>query len=236
MTPSGVGLFGSNIEEMRIHKEGIKTVLWILLFAVALMVVIWRLGNLVTLWVVGVLLAAFLLFVLNFFRSPRRVCVRNDELIYSPCDGRVVAVEQVEEDEVLGDKRWQVSIFMSVWNVHINWFPCSGKVSYSTHHPGKFLVAWHPKSSTENERSTVVVDRPDGPRILFRQIAGAVARRIVTNAKAGDEAVQGAEMGFIKFGSRVDIFLPLDAEILVKVGDKTTGMQTPVGKVAKQPR
>ena len=152
-------------------------------------------------------------------------------MVYSPADGRIVAIEEVVEPEYFGERRLQVSVFMSVWNVHANWYPVGGRVVYTRYHKGKFLVAWLPKSSTENERSTVVVERPDGKAVLLRQIAGAVARRIVTYSKPEDAVRQGQELGFIKFGSRVDVFLPLGAEVLVHIGDVVVGTQTPLARM-----
>jgi len=179
------------------------------------------------------LIASFIVFilVLQFFRVPKRVTQAGGYDVVCPADGKVVVIEEVLETEVFNDKRIQVSIFMSPLNVHVNWFPISGGVSFFKYHPGKFLVAWHPKSSTENERTTVVVDHADGQRVLFRQIAGAVARRIVWYVREKNSAVRGEQFGFIKFGSRIDVFLPLDAEIGVKIGDKVTGKSTNIAKL-----
>ncbi|MNN24536.1 phosphatidylserine decarboxylase [compost metagenome] len=153
-----------------------------------------------------------------------------DGVILCPADGKVVVIEETEENEYFHDKRIQVSIFMSPVNVHVNRNPISGLVTFFKYHPGKFLVAWHPKSSTDNERTTVVVKDKAGREVLFRQIAGALARRIVWYVKEKDEVVQGNEFGFIKFGSRVDLFLPLGTEINVNIGDKVTGARTIIGK------
>ena len=149
----------------------------------------------------------------------------------APADGTIVAIEEVYEDEILSEKRIQVSIFMSIWNIHINWYPVAGLVEYFRHHPGRFLVAWHPKSSTDNERTTTVVRTPVGHRILFRQIAGFVARRIVSYSHDGLEAKRGRECGFIKFGSRVDVFLPVGSDVHVGLGDKTVGMRTLIARM-----
>lgn len=162
-------------------------------------------------------------FVIWFFRNPIRSTTSHGLDVIAPVDGKVVIVEEVEETEYLKTRCIQVSIFMSPLNVHVTRYPVSGKVVYTKYHPGKFLVAFHPKSSTLNERTTVVVETENGKDVLFRQIAGAVARRIVLYAKETDQAVAGTEYGFIKFGSRLDIYLPLGTEILVKVGDKTQG-------------
>lgn len=168
--------------------------------------------------------------VLQFFRNPKRTVTLNPDAIICPADGKVVTIEEVFEDEILKDKRIQVSIFMSPFNVHVNRYPLGGKVAEAIHHEGKFLVAWHPKSSTLNERTTVTIDNDRWGKILFRQIAGAVARRIVMYSKPGDLALQGSEYGFIKFGSRVDLFLPLDSEILVKEGEVVKGGITELAK------
>jgi phosphatidylserine decarboxylase len=170
-----------------------------------------------------ILLVAVLFIVLWFFRVPERTPTNDATAIISPCDGKVVVIEEVYEPEYFKDKRKQVSIFMSPLNVHINFHPISGTTTYYKYHPGKYLVAWHPKSSTENERSTVVNEHPQHGEVLFRQIAGALARRICTYAREGRPAVQGGEFGFIKFGSRVDLFLPLDAKVEVTLGQVVTG-------------
>lgn len=165
-----------------------------------------------------------------FFRNPKRTIPQmDDSIVYSPADGKVVAIEKVNEPEYFRDERIQVSVFMSPLNVHVNRNPIGGKVSYTKYHAGKYLAAWNPKSSTENERSTTVIESA-GKSVLFRQIAGALARRIVNYVNPGDNVVQGEDMGFIKLGSRVDIFLPLDAEILVKEGDKVQGA---IDRIAK---
>ena len=168
----------------------------------------------------------FLVLVLQFFRNPKRDTLLNANQIIAPCDGKVVVIEEVVEHEYFKDKRIQVSIFMSPLNVHVNRYPISGAVKHAKYHPGKFLVAWHPKSSIENERTTVVVENETTGPILFRQIAGAVARRIIMYSKVNDTAVQGKDMGFIKFGSRVDLFLPLDAKINSNINDVVKGGET----------
>ena len=213
---------------MKFHKEGIPSLI-ITMIVVAIInfltyyffstysIIIW----------LGYLLSAFLLItILQFFRSPNREVIINDNHIIAPADGKVVVIEEVTESEYFKDKRIQVSIFMSPINVHINRYPIGGIVKYSKYHPGLFLVAWHPKSSTDNERTTIVVEQKNGQSILFRQIAGALAKRIVNNAKEGDLAVQGDEFGFIKFGSRVDLLLPLNVKIKVNLNEKVLGRQT----------
>jgi phosphatidylserine decarboxylase len=169
--------------------------------------------------------------VLQFFRIPNRTCTGTALDIMCPADGKVVVIEEVEETEYFKDKRIQVSIFMSPLNVHANYYPISGEVIYTKYHPGLFLVAWHPKSSTDNERSTCVVKHDNGQEILFRQIAGAMARRICYYAQKGDAARQGAEFGFIKFGSRVDLFLPLGTKIDVQLNQKVKAKLTKLGSL-----
>ena len=172
---------------------------------------------------VGVVFLGLYLAVVQFFRNPVRTTVAQPNEIIAPCDGEVVVIQETVEGEYFQDKRIQVSIFMSPLNVHVNRYPNSGTVQYAKYHPGKFLVAWHPKSSTLNERTTVVVDGPATGPVLYRQIAGAVARRIKMYASVGQQVKTGQESGFIQFGSRVDLFLPLNAEICVKIGDKPAG-------------
>ena len=164
--------------------------------------------------------------VLQFFRNPSRKTIVNANHIIAPADGKVVVIEEVEEPEYFKDKRIQVSVFMSPINVHVNRFPLSGIVKYVKYHAGLYLVAWHPKSSTDNERTTIVVEHANKQQVLFRQIAGALARRIVYYCKENDNAVQGAEFGFIKFGSRVDIFLPIGTKIEVTLNQKVRGGET----------
>jgi phosphatidylserine decarboxylase len=211
---------------MCIHKEGFKIlIIAFVLFAIICGALAFTLGT-IALTIALIILVPFYVFMLRFFRVPKRVMPLDPEKVFSPCDGKIVVIEEVDEPEFLKTKCIQVSVFMSVWNVHINWFPISGNVVFQKYHPGKFLLAWEPKSSTENERTTVVVERNDGVKVLFRQIAGFLARRIVCYAKGGDIAAQNSQMGFIKFGSRVDLFLPLDSEIKVELNQKVTGTQT----------
>lgn len=180
---------------------------------------------------IGVGLAIFLI-ILQFFRVPIRNTAINPNHIIAPADGKVVVIEEVVETEYFKGSRRQVSIFMSPINVHVNFNPLSGMVSYFKYHPGKYLVAWDPKSSTDNERTTVVVKHDNGTEVLFRQIAGALARRICWYVKEGDKVTQGAEFGFIKFGSRVDVFLPLDAKVLVNIGDRPVGGETVIATLS----
>ncbi|MEX0287548.1 MAG: phosphatidylserine decarboxylase family protein [Flavobacteriaceae bacterium] len=167
-----------------------------------------------------------LVLILQFFRNPKRVATKSFDDILAPVDGKVVVIEEVEETEYFNDKRMQVSIFMSPINVHVTRYAASGEIKYSKYHPGEYLVAWHPKSSEKNERTTVVINTPKFGDILYRQIAGALARRIVNYAEVGDGVQQGEDAGFIKFGSRVDLLLPLDASITVKLNQKVVGAKT----------
>ena len=208
---------------MKLHKEGriILTGFFILFAAVSCLIYYF-----VPSFVFVLLILPFWIlygFIVWFFRNPERLGSAEPNDVIAPVDGKVVVIEEVEENEFLKCKCIQLSIFMSPLNVHVNRYPVSGKVVYTKYHPGKYLVAFHPKSSELNERTTVVVETENGKNVLFRQIAGAVARRIVLYSKKDDNAEAGTEYGFIKFGSRLDIFLPLGTEILVKIGDKTKG-------------
>ena len=186
-------------------------------------------------WIFGITLllsAILLVFVTYFFRNPRRILeVRDPNLLIAPADGRVAVIEPTTENEYFHDKRLQVSIFMTPFNVHANWYPIEGKVLVSEHQDGYHKGAWLPKSSTENERSLVVIETPSKVQIAVRQIAGAMARRIVTYAKAGGLSHRNEHFGFIKFGSRVDMYLPLDTEIFVSVGEQVTGNETIIGRI-----
>ena len=218
---------------MTIHREG-RTLLFVSLLV--LFAINWAVGyyfpesSALQNIVIGVSLI-FYLIILQFFRLPIFTVQKNENQVIAPADGKVVVIEETEETEYLKSKRRQISIFMSPVNVHVNRMPVSGVVSFFKYHPGKYLVAWHPKSSTENERTTVVAKMKNGTEILFRQIAGAMARRIKWYVKEGQALEQGDEFGFIKFGSRVDIFLPLNAKVNVKIGDKTTGGKTVIAEL-----
>ncbi|MFK7814486.1 MAG: phosphatidylserine decarboxylase family protein [Maribacter sp.] len=183
-------------------------------------------------WVLQIGSIAILVLILQFFRNPKRTVNPSFDELLAPVDGKVVVIEEVEETEYFKDKRRQVSIFMSPINVHVTRYPASGTVKYSKYHPGKYLVAWHPKASTDNERTTVVINTPKFGEILYRQVAGALARRIVNYAEEGESVQQGADAGFIKFGSRVDLFLPLDCSIAVKLDQKVTGAKTCIAACA----
>ncbi len=209
------------------HKEGQKIIITTFFLVVAIVLVAQYYIELD--WVrFAVQIAALILLVLilQFFRNPKRLVTPNFDEILAPVDGKVVVIEEVEEPEYFKDRRKQVSIFMSPLNVHVTRYAASGTVTYSKYHPGKYLVAWHPKSSTENERTTVILHTPKFGEIGYRQIAGAVARRIVNYAEEGEQVTQGQDAGFIKFGSRVDLLLPLDCDISVKLNQKVVGART----------
>lgn len=217
---------------MTIHKEGSASI--------AIAAILFAVINLISFYLfsfdipvlsalIFIVTLGLLLFIISFFRIPKRTLTIQDNAIVAPADGKVVAIEEVQADEYFNDRRIQVSIFMSPLNVHVNRNPVTGEVVYSQYHKGKYLVAWHPKSSTENERHTVVYRR-NGKEVLTKQIAGALAKRIVNYLQPGQQVKQTEEMGFIKFGSRVDILLPLDAKINVKIGDKPQGGVTVVAE------
>jgi phosphatidylserine decarboxylase len=179
----------------------------------------------------SVLVIIFYLLILWFFRVPTREFVKDDKLVYAPADGKIVVIEKTIENEYFKDERVQISIFMSPLNVHANYYPISGKINYMKYHPGKYLVAWHPKSSLKNERSTVVIENEHGLQVLVRQIAGILARRIICNARLDKNVEQGEELGFIRFGSRVDIFLPVDSKILVKLNQSSRAKKTVLAEI-----
>ncbi|GIV37400.1 MAG: phosphatidylserine decarboxylase [Cyclobacteriaceae bacterium] len=219
---------------MTIHREG-RTLLFVLL--IITVAGIWALDYFFAQQLVvrntgiGILIIVYLL-VLQFFRNPTVHVKKNASHILAPADGKVVAIEETEETEYLHDRRKQISIFMSPVNVHVNRMPAGGEITYFAYHPGKYLVAWHPKSSTENERTTIAVKTHNQTEILFRQIAGALARRIKCYVQKGQHVEQGEEFGFIKFGSRVDVFVPLDAIVTVNPGDKTRAGKTIIARLA----
>lgn len=215
---------------MRINKEGYNIITFTLLLAAAIWVACILLFPAWLGWLIGLWALADVVFIVSFFREPKREFLSDPSLVYAPADGKVVVVEEVEEKEYLGERRIQVSIFMSLTNVHVNWFPVGGTVEYFRYHPGRFLVAWHPKSSEDNERTTTVVNT-GSHKVLFRQVAGFIARRIVSYARVGEVAVQNTKCGFIKFGSRIDLLLPTGTEILVGIGDKVVGSQTPIARL-----
>jgi len=204
------------------HKEGFNIILSTF-FAVAIIVISLDYFEVKNAFTIKVFLILMLVFVLQFFRNPKISVKKNENHILSPVDGKVVIIEEVFEPEYFKDKRLQVSVFMSPINVHVTRYPASGNIIFSIYHPGAYLVAWHPKSSTKNERTTVVIENDNFEKILYRQIAGAVARRIVNYAKVGNSAIQGEDAGFIKFGSRVDLFLPIGTKVNVKLNQSVKG-------------
>jgi phosphatidylserine decarboxylase len=210
---------------MTFHKEGYTSMALCILFIFVLNAAIqfYFPDAHVVKWLVYILSAFLFLIILQFFRSPYLAIAKDETVVLCPADGKVVVIEEATETEFLKDKRIQVSVFMSPINVHVNRNPISGVVKYFKYHPGKYLVAWHPKSSTENERTTVVTENSAGVQVLFRQIAGALARRIVWYVKEGDAVEQGEQFGFIKFGSRVDLYLPLGTKINVELGEVVKG-------------
>src|SRR5690606_51092 len=217
---------------MTIHKEGYPTIAWsVILFCVINLLSFYLLSfdYPVLTGLIALITAGVLIFIVSFFRIPKRVHTTRENEIVAPADGNEVTIEYVQADEYFNDRRIQVSIFMSPLNVHVNRNPVSGEVLYSQYHKGKYLVAWHPKSSTENERHSVVY-RSGGKEILVKQIAGALAKRIVNYLQAGQKVKQAEEMGFIKFGSRVDVLLPLDTKVLVKIGDRPQGGVTVIAE------
>jgi len=217
---------------MTIHKEGYKILAGLLIMLAIINVAV---RNLVSsedvVLFVTIVSAALFLFTAFFFRNPKRYILANDDIVLAPCDGKVVAIEEVYEPEYFRDKRLQVSIFMSPTNVHVNWTPISGEVKYTAYHPGKYLVAWHPKSSVKNERTSVVIEDDDGVEVLVRQIAGVLARRIVNYLEEGDEIEQGKQLGFIKFGSRIDLFLPLNTKLEIGLKQKVKGGRTVIARL-----
>ena len=209
---------------IRFHKEGYKIIIIAFILSITGILLAEKFIDII--WIIKAIQIVILLLlftVLQFFRNPKRPTKLDDHAIIAPVDGKVVVIEEVEEPEFFKDKRLQVSIFMSPINVHVTRYAMSGIIKYSKYHPGKYLVAWHPKSSTDNERTTVVIENKVFGPVLYRQIAGALARRIVNYAKEGDTVAQGADAGFIKFGSRVDLYLPLGTELTIKLGDTVKG-------------
>lgn len=219
---------------MRLHREG-KTIMittGLILLALNLLAYFYLFSdNPTAITLLAIVSLILFILIVQFFRIPNRLLTISESQVIAPADGKVVVIEETTENEYFQDRRRQVSIFMSPLNVHVNRNPVSGIVRYFKYFPGKYLVAWHPKSSTENERTTVVIQQANGTEVLLRQIAGAVARRIIWYVKEGQPVKQGEEFGFIKFGSRVDVFLPLDAEVNVKIGDVTKGGVTVIAEL-----
>lgn len=209
---------------LRFHREGYRIILFTFIFVVVGIFLSERyIENFWLLKSLQVVLLIFLILILQFFRNPKRNTDINEDHVIAPVDGKVVVIEEVEEPEYFKDKRLQVSIFMSPLNVHVTRYALSGEITYSKYHPGKYLVAWHPKASTDNERTTIVVKNTSFGEVLYRQIAGALAKRIVNYAVEGTSVIQGTDAGFIKFGSRVDVFLPIGTKLNVQLGDTVKG-------------
>lgn len=221
------------LKKIRIHREGTDTLLYSLVAVVVVATVLWHFfGSALPFWLFVVVFGAVWTIVLNFYRCPIRYYNGDTErLVVAPADGKVVVIEEVDEDTYFHDRRIMVSIFMSLFNVHANWFPVDGRVKFVRHQDGNYHKAWLPKASEENERADVMITTPEGEDILCRQIAGAMARRIVTYAKEGEECYIDEHLGFIKLGSRVDVYLPLGTEVCVKMGQHTTGDQTVIAKL-----
>ena len=215
---------------MGIHKEGFTIIIFTLLIIIAINVSAHYIApsNKFMQYFFYIITSLVFILIVQFFRNPDRSISPDESIIVAPADGKVVVIEEVEEPEFFKGKRKQVSIFMSPLNVHVNWYPISGKIKYFKYHPGSYLVAWHPKSSTLNERTTIVVENKNQKAVLIRQIAGAVARRIVCYSEEDKSIIQGEQLGFIKFGSRVDLFLPLDAEIKVELDQAVVGCKTAI--------
>ena len=219
---------------MKVHREGTGLLLTLFTLIFIVNVTLYYTASKGLFYTITSLTTIFFLLILNFFRSPyRRFPYDSEGLVIAPADGTIVAIEEVMENEILHKQCLQVSIFMSIFNVHANWFPVNGTVKHVSHQNGRFMAAYLPKSSTENERSAVVITTKQGVDILARQIAGAMARRIVTYAKVGDPCHVDEQMGFIKFGSRVDVYLPIGTEVLVEMDQKVTGNQTPIARLSK---
>ena len=220
-------------KKIRIHHEGTHILITAACVLLALNAILFYAFNTkIPFYIVGAISLVLYGLMVNFFQCPVRLFKgETEKTVVAPADGKVVVIEEVEENEIFHDRRLMISIFMSITNVHANWYPVDGIVKFVAHHNGRFLKAWLPKASTENERSTIVIETPDGQTVMTRQIAGAVARRIVTYSEVGEECYIDEHMGFIKFGSRVDVYLPLGTEVCVKMGQKTTGNQTIIAKL-----
>ena len=223
------------IKKIHIHREGTDTLLYGFIFVAAVALLLWRLDTKIPFWVFVAVFGIIYGIVVNFFRCPIRYFPQEntDDIVVAPADGRIVVIEEVEENTYFHDRRLMISIFMSLFNVHANWFPVDGKVKFVKHYNGNYHKAWLPKASEENERADTMITTPDDTDILCRQVAGAVARRIVTYAKEGEDCYIDEHLGFIKFGSRVDVFLPIGTEVCVKMGQATTGDMTVIAKLKK---
>ena len=221
-------------KKIRIHREGTDTLLYGIIVLAAIALLLNRLDNKVPFWTFIVVFGVIYSIVLNFYRCPIRRFSEDDDtekIVVAPADGKIVVIEEVEENEYFHDRRLMISIFMSLFNVHANWFPVDGKVKFVNHKNGNYHKAWLPKASEENEHADIMIETPDGQEVLCRQIAGAMARRIITYAKEGEDCYIDEHLGFIKLGSRVDVFLPVGTEVCVKMGQATTGDQTVIAKL-----
>ena len=221
-------------KKIRIHREGTDTLLYSFIAYAALALLLFRLDNKLFFWSFLIIFGSVYVIVLNFYRCPVRRFSETDEtekVVVAPADGKIVVIEEVDENEYFHDRRLMISIFMSLFNVHANWFPVDGKVKFVRHQDGNYHKAWLPKASEENERADTMITTPEGEDILCRQIAGAMARRIVTYAKEGEDCYIDEHLGFIKLGSRVDVFLPIGTEVCVKMGQTTIGDQTIIAKL-----
>lgn len=223
------------LKKIRLHREGTDTLVWSLIALAAIALLLWRLDTKVPFWIFLAVFGTIYGIVVNFYRCPIRYFPKEDTdgIVVAPADGKIVVIEEVEENKYFHDRRLMISIFMSPLNVHANWFPVDGKVKFVRHQNGNYHRAWLPKASEENERSDVMITTPDGTDVLCRQIAGAVARRIVTYAKEGEDCYIDEHLGFIKLGSRVDVYLPVGSEVCVSMGQKTTGDQTIIARLKK---
>ena len=222
------------IKKIRIHREGTDTLLYGLMGIIAVAIVLWQsFDNKIPFWLFVAVFGTVYAIVLNFYRCPIRYYGSEDteKIVVAPADGKIVVIEEVEENTYFHDRRLMISIFMSLFNVHANWFPVDGKVKFVKHFDGNYHKAWLPKASEENEHADIMITTPDGVDVLCRQIAGAVARRIVTYAKDGEDCYIDEHLGFIKLGSRVDVFLPIGTEVCVKMGHATTGDLTVIEKL-----
>ena len=220
------------LKKIRLHREGTDTLLWSFIVIAAIALLLWRLDVKLPFWLFIAVFGSLYATVVNFYRCPIRYFPQEDTdgIVVAPADGKVVVIEEVEEHEYFHDRRLMISIFMSPFNVHANWFPVDGKVKFVRHQNGNYHKAWLPKASEENERADVMITTANGTDVLCRQIAGAMARRIVTYAKEGEDCYIDEHLGFIKLGSRVDVYLPLESEVCVKMGQKTTGDLTVIAK------
>lgn len=222
------------LKKIRIHREGTDTLVWGGIFISSVSLLLWRsLDTHIPFWVFVVIFGSTYAVVINFFRCPKRTFPEEntDNIVVAPADGRIVVIEEVDEHEYFHDRRLMISIFMSLFNVHANWFPVDGKVLSVRHHNGNFHKAWLPKASEENERADILIETDNGEKVLCRQVAGAMARRIVTYAKEEEYCFIDEHLGFIKFGSRVDVYLPIGTEVCVKMGQSTVGDQTVIAKL-----